>query len=168
MASMSAKPAWLRSLAATVAWGGVTAVAAVGSWLGMSTVLTGDPSPAAAATVVTPDGDTSPSEKSSNPRSRDDPPAEGSSSPRDEWNGWSSVGDGAYERAFDTDGGTAVVRLLPGEAVFVSASPAEGYTARREWPSEEHLVVTFHAGDSKVTIDTRWRNDQPYADVSET
>ncbi|MGH8879007.1 MAG: hypothetical protein ACRD0P_16980 [Stackebrandtia sp.] len=164
---MSAKPAWLRGLAAVVAWGGVTAVAAAGSWLGMSTVLTGQPSTAAAATVVAPSGDSTPSgESSTTPRGRSQPSAE--TSPRKERNGWTQVGVGTYERAFVTGGGSAVIQLRYSEAVFVSASPAEGFTARKEWPAPDRLVVSFHSSGSMVTIDTLWRDGEPYAQVSET
>lgn len=172
MAIMSAKPAWLRSVAAVVAWGAVTAVAATGSWLGMSTVLTGQPSPAAAASVVTPGTTATPSEATTPPRDRAEPPASGKDDdgekPREEWNGWAAVGADAYERSFYTAGGSAVVRLLPGEAVFVSASPAEEYTVRKESPQPERLVITFHSTTSMVVIDCMWRDGEPYARVSET
>lgn len=169
MAIMSAKPAWLRSLAAVIAWGGVTAVAATGSWLGMSSVLTGQPGQQAAAPITAPSVTVSPTDGSATPRSRSQPPDTGDASPaREEWNGWTAVGDGAYERSFYTGGGSAVVRLVPGEAVFVSASPAEGYTARRQWPQPDRLVITFYTATSMVTIDTMWRDGEPYARVSET
>ena len=167
MAIMSAEPARLRSLAAVIAWGGVTAVAAAGSWLGMSTVLTGQPSSAAAATVVAPSGDaTGSAEASATPQGRSLPSP--TAEPRKERNGWAQVGVGTYERAFTTGGGTAVIQLTADEAIFVSASPAEGYKARRQWPADDHLVVTFYSGNSMVTIDTMWRNGEPYAQVSET
>lgn len=169
MAIMSAKPAWLRSLAAIIAWGGVTAVAATGSWLGMSSVLTGQPAQAVAATVVTPGSQTTPTEESTSPRSRSEPsPTEDGKQDREEWNGWTAVGEGAYERSFYTGGGSAVVRLVPGEVVFVSASPTEGYTARKESPQPDRLVITFYTSSAMVTIDSMWRDGEPYARVSET
>lgn len=156
MAIMSSNPSRLRSVFALIAWAGVTAVAATGSWLGMSTVLTDEPAAANVATVVTPSASAS---SQSGSRSGD--------GATDEWNGWNPVGEDTYERSFHTDGGSAVVRLTPQEVEFVSASPTEGFTADREWPSTRRLVITFDSDTDKVTIDCGWRDGEPYARVSQ-
>ncbi|HZE41337.1 MAG TPA: hypothetical protein VE172_21265 [Stackebrandtia sp.] len=164
--------AWIRGIASVVAWGGVTTVAALGSWLGLSSALTAGPADDRADSVIA-SSDTVPSRTPSSAQSSSSPKPTGRSGPRgnggdsgDAIDGWSPVGGGVYERAFDTDGGTAVIQLSSAKAGLVSASPADGYAARTEHPSDDHLVVMFYSASGGVVIDASWRNGKPYATVS--
>ncbi len=186
---MRDRPAWLRGFLGIFAWATVTAFAATGSWLGLSSVFATDMTATPTDTVLATDlpspssSSDSPSPSESSQSDNDDavdvpqyPPdpeptysePEPSESETEPVNGWLPIGDGWYERTFDTEGGTAVIQLSAEEAVFISASPAEGYTASRSNQSPTELVVTFDSIDDTVTVTAAWRDDAPQGEVATT
>ena len=187
---MRESPALLRGCAAVLAWATVTAVAATGSWLGLSSVFAPDTTFTPTDTVLATDlpsqttssssSSPSPSESSRPdhdgavnppqfpPNPQDDPSPPPPSEPDQPINGWVPIGDGMYEQTFDTSGGTTVIQLSAEEAVFVSASPAEGYTASRASQSTAELVVTFVSEDETVRITATWQDGAPQGVVSST
>lgn len=182
---MSHKPDWIRGSAVFIGWAAVTAVAATGSWLGLSTVFTGDNTVTSADAVMAGEGQPSPSITSSSPKSspadsghdkpkntqpapKPEPSSETQDAPSPDpkpINGWQPIGNETYEQTFDTEGGTAVVQLSSSSATYVSASPADGYTVATQQPSDTELRVVFYDGSDSVTIASLWENGEPNAHV---
>ncbi|MGH8791722.1 MAG: hypothetical protein ACRDXX_03645 [Stackebrandtia sp.] len=176
---MAPTPAWIRPMLPALAWAGVTAIAAVATWTGLSTVYDGG-SPSSHADVVVSDAaDGSPTEQTpSGPGepSKEPPPTETTEptqtpsttepSEPEPINGWWPVGDGTYERTFDTEGGTAVIQLRPGEATLVSASPKRGYTAYADQYEPERIYVDFDSQERMFTVEAWW-DGEPHGDVTE-
>ncbi|HIW63617.1 MAG TPA: hypothetical protein H9881_14250 [Candidatus Stackebrandtia excrementipullorum] len=174
------RSAWLRRLAGVVAWTAVTSVAAVGTWLSLAVVLPVGADRIDADTVVSSTSDNpstvpSPSPATS-PKPEEAPPeteteTERTPSPTEEspppqkHDGWEWVAGDTYEGRFTTEGGTAVIQVDPSDAVLVSASPVDGFTADVEQVGANRLVIDFYDDNTQVTIDAMWW-DGPYAEIS--
>ncbi|CAM3168995.1 hypothetical protein [Stackebrandtia soli] len=179
---------WLRRLAAAFSWLAVTTVAAIGSWLGMSAVFAGQPHPARTDVLVADTAESSPPPTNPEPEPTSSPPptttthqapapespSPSSSSPEsspttepppDGVDKWYQVDEETYEGTFGTEGGTTTVQVRPTEAVFVSASPADGYTVDVEQVSEDELVIYFYKADVVVTVEVWW-SDGPTAQIT--
>jgi|GEM_PF-2757074 len=178
------RSAWIRSLSAVLAWTAVTSVAALGTWLSLAAVLPVGSDRIDADTLVAAETSSTPPPPpptehppTSSPEPDDPEPSTSTPDPEplssfpdeketpEQHDGWTWVSDDTYEGRFTTEGGTAVVQVNPDEAVLISASPAEGYTADIEQAQADHLLIYFFSANTEVVIDTMWW-DGPYAEIS--
>ena len=75
-------------------------------------------------------------------------------------------GSVSYLRSFQTPGGLAVIRMVPGLVSLVSATPSTGYTVTTTQDGDVRLVIQFTASQTSDIVDAIWWNDAPYAQVS--
>ena len=84
--------------------------------------------------------------------------------------GWTvtTSGDGSlsYLRSFAVAGGSAVIRMVPGQVFLVSATPSPQYAVTVTQHEPVRLVVQFTATGRYDVIDAMWWNDRPYCQVS--
>lgn len=182
MTTMLHRYPWFRRLMGVLAWAAVTSVAALGTWWSLGVVLPVGADRIGADTVVTSEAATveptvaEPSSASESPEPDPAPPTpepetEQSPTPTSEppppqdHDGWTWVSEDTYEGRFTTEGGTAVVQVDPGEALLVSASPADGFTADVQQVATDRLVIYFYDSHTEVIIDAMWW-DGPYAEIS--
>lgn len=171
------KPAWLRPAASIAAWAGVTAVAIVVTWLGLSAVFA-SAGQRPGSEVYVADAAFDDAEPHQEPSA--DAPSEATPSPTpqpdetmpddgvDPHNGWWPIGDDTYERTFHTSGGTAVIQLSPDHATLVSASPSRGHTAMIDQGEQHQLSVYFAGRGSTYVVDAQWQNGEPHGEISES
>ncbi|MFD0558913.1 hypothetical protein FB566_4869 [Stackebrandtia endophytica] len=174
------RSAWIRSLTAVLAWSAVTSVAALGTWLSLAAVLpvgsdrldadtlvaaeaSSAPPPTEAPTTSSPEPEPDPTTSTPDPEPLSSFPDEKETP--EQHDGWTWVTENTYEGRFTTEGGTAVVQVNPDEAVLISASPAEGYTADIDQAQADRLLIYFSSSATEVVIDTMWW-DGPYAEIS--
>ncbi|QSB14212.1 hypothetical protein JQS43_22280 [Natronosporangium hydrolyticum] len=85
--------------------------------------------------------------------------------------GWTvttdAAGEPTYTRTFRVAGGVAVIRLTPGEAHLVSATPDPGYTVDVTQGGVGNLAVQFTTADHYVIVHTIWQ-DGPVALISDS
>jgi hypothetical protein len=183
-----------RALGTLIAWLAATGLGITVSWYGLRPVLdTAVPdraTPLSAADlrnlapvpVATPpplpSGPASSGPASSGPASSgpspasSKPPLARSSPPARVVDGWTVItesdGSTSYLRTLQSIGGDAAVRVRPGTASLVSATPRPGYTVTVLQPAPTRVVVQFVRQTRMSTVDALWWDDHPFAQVSET
>ncbi|MER7458819.1 hypothetical protein [Micromonospora sp. NPDC126480] len=85
--------------------------------------------------------------------------------------GWTVTTDAAgvatYLRSFRVEGGQTVVRASRGRVHLVTATPGPGYSAKTVQDTPDNLAVFFLETNHHFVIHVVWRDDAPFAQVSE-
>ncbi|NJP34528.1 hypothetical protein [Micromonospora thermarum] len=85
--------------------------------------------------------------------------------------GWTvttdAAGDATYLRSFRVEGGQTVVRASGGRVQLVTATPGPGYSAKTVQNTPDNLAVFFLETNHHFVIHVVWRDDAPFAQVSE-
>ncbi|QGN49170.1 hypothetical protein ACN26Y_24610 [Micromonospora sp. WMMD558] len=85
--------------------------------------------------------------------------------------GWTVTTDAAgvatYLRSFRVEGGQTVVRASRGRVQLVTATPGPGYSAKTVQNTPDNLAVFFLETNHHFVIHVVWRDDAPFAQVSE-
>jgi len=115
----------------------------------------------------------SPSRTKSKPPTRTPttaPPTKAPSSTTVE-DGWTVTtnGDGerTYVRSFRVEGGQTVIRAGDGVIELATATPADGYSVATVQNTKDNLAVYFNEVNHSFIVHVVWRDDKPFAQVSE-
>jgi hypothetical protein len=115
--------------------------------------------PASPSASATPTGSKSPTKGPSA-----GPP---SSAPPKQVPGWTSLGNGAYSRSFQLQGGTVSVRAANGTMELLSASPKTGFVMTVKPTGDGEVDVTFSTLLHVSALDAFWQGGVPTAKVDE-
>ncbi|BCJ53489.1 hypothetical protein Asp14428_49640 [Actinoplanes sp. NBRC 14428] len=86
---------------------------------------------------------------------------------KDGWTVTDSNDERTYVRSFRVEGGQTVIRASDGVIKLVTATPRDGYSVATVQDTPDNLAVYFNEVNHSFIIHVVWRDDEPFAQVSE-
>jgi hypothetical protein len=176
-----------RRLAYVLVWALTTAITVSGSWLGIRSMLgaggaqRSSPLSAADLRQVAPTPTPSPTPIPSptpkatpkpTPTKKPSPPKSSRTPTPRPTETWSEVSDGrpgqAYQRRFRLRGGEVQVQISEHEVRVLQLRPARGYSPDVNQDGPTTIRISFETDEHSSRVMVIWRDDGPYAEVTET